>query len=167
MEINGRARLACQTPVIELDGEEAVTVRPMYNLPVIKDMLVDMEPFFDSYVEIDPAFEAENLDETSDPAIIPPDAPERHTIDPRTDCVGCGACYSGCSIAGGVYLSPAAINKALTLLNDSRDSRGRERLERLAADDGVFGCHTQGNCSRNCPEASRSPRESSTSSARR
>lgn len=151
MEIDGQARLACQTPVTDLDGD-SVTVRPLYNLPVIKDLLVDMEPFFDSYVEIDPAFEADDLDETSEPAVIYPDSPERRAIDPRTDCVGCGACFSGCSVSGENFLGPAALNKALTLIKDSRDSKTEARLDRLAADDGVFGCHTQGNCTRNCPK---------------
>lgn len=151
MEINGRARLACQTPVTNLRGD-TVDVRPLYNLPVIKDLVVDMEPFFASYAEIDPSFEAEGLDATSETAVIRPDSSERRVIDPRTDCVGCGACYSGCSVAGEEYLGPAAINKALTLIKDTRESKTKERLERLATEDGVFGCHTQGNCNTNCPK---------------
>jgi succinate dehydrogenase / fumarate reductase iron-sulfur subunit/fumarate reductase iron-sulfur subunit len=151
MEINGQARLACQTPVSEL-GDGTVTVRPLYNLPVVKDLVVDMDPFFDSHREIDPEFEAEGRDETTDPAVIEPDSPERRIIGPRTDCVGCGACYSMCSVAGDSYLGPAALNKALTLVADSRESKTAERLERLSADDGVWGCHTQGNCSRVCPK---------------
>lgn len=151
MEVNGRAVLACQTPISSLDGTE-VTVRPLYNLPVIKDLVVDMEPFFESYREIDPAFESDDYDETDDPAVIEPDSDERRIIDPRTDCVGCGACYSMCSVAGESYLGPAAINKALTLVADSRDSRTEERMERLSSSDGVWGCHIQGNCSRVCPK---------------
>lgn len=151
MEINGRARLACQTPVSDLDREE-VTVRPLYNLPVIKDLVVDMEPFFESYGEIDPSFASDELDEDDDPAVIEPDSQERRVIDPRTDCVGCGACYSMCSVAGEDYLGPAAINKALTLIADSRDSKDEQRLDRLSGEDGVWGCHTQGNCTRVCPK---------------
>lgn len=151
MEINGQARLACQTPVSDLDAD-TIGVRPMYNLPVIKDLVVDMDPFFESYTEAGVGFESDDLDEDSDTAVIAPDSPERDLIDPRTDCVGCGACYSGCSVAGENYVGPAAINRALTLIEDSRDDRTEERLERLMEADGVWGCHTQGNCTRNCPK---------------
>lgn len=151
MEIDGRARLACQTPVSDLsDGE--VTVRPLYNLPVIKDLVVDMDGFFDSFREVEPSFESEELDEDSELAVVPPDSREREIIEPRTDCVGCGACYSGCSVAGDNYLGPAALNKALVLLEDSRESKTEERLERLMESDGVWGCHTQGTCTNVCPK---------------
>ncbi|WIV67033.1 succinate dehydrogenase/fumarate reductase iron-sulfur subunit [Natrialbaceae archaeon AArc-T1-2] len=151
MEINGKARLACQTPVTDL-ADQDVTVRPMYNLPVIKDLVVDMDPFFESFEEIDPSFEADGRDEDSETAVIPPDSREREVIDPRTDCVGCGACYSSCSVAGETYLGPAAINKAVTLLKDSRETKTDERLARLSETDGVWGCHVQGECSDVCPK---------------
>lgn len=151
MEINGRARLACQTPVSDLDAE-TIRVRPMYNLPIVKDLVVDMEPFFDSYGAASIGFQSDELDEETEPATVPPASRERQLIDPRTDCVGCGACYSGCSVAGETYLGPAAINRALTLIEDSRDDRTEERLERLMGADGVWGCHTQGNCTENCPK---------------
>jgi succinate dehydrogenase / fumarate reductase iron-sulfur subunit/fumarate reductase iron-sulfur subunit len=151
MEINGRPRLACQTPVSDLDGGP-IQVRPMYNLPIVKDLVVDMDPFFDSYEAASVTFESGNLDETSDPAVVPPDSRERDIIDPRTDCVGCGACYSGCSVAGEAYLGPAAINRALTLIADSRDDLTEERLERLMASDGIWNCHTQANCTDVCPK---------------
>ena len=151
MEINGEARLACQTPVRTLsDGK--VIVRPLYNLPVVNDLVVDMDEFFDSFREIDPSFEADSLDEDSDLAVVPPESKERQIIEPRTDCVGCGACYSGCSVAGENYLGPAALNKALTLIKDSRESKTEERLERLMESDGVWGCHTQGKCTDVCPK---------------
>lgn len=152
MEINGEARLACQTPVQDLGESDHVTVRPMYNLPLVKDLVVDMDDFFEAFLAIEPSFESETLDADSDPATIAPDSRERDLVDPRTDCVGCGACFSGCSVAGETYLGPAAINKALTLIEDSRDSKGAERLARLMESDGVWGCHTQGNCTNVCPK---------------
>lgn len=152
MEINGEARLACQTSVQDLDTPEDITVRPLYNLPIIKDLVVDMDQFFESFEEIDPSFESNSLDEATDTAVIKPDTTERKRIAPRTDCVGCGACYSGCSVAGDSYLGPAAINKALTLIEDSRDDKTSERLERLQDQDGVWSCHSQGNCSDVCPK---------------
>lgn len=150
MEIDGRARLACQTPVSDLDRGE-VTVRPLYNLPVIKDLVVDMDPFFENLSEIDLSFESDR-DETDPPAVVRPDSRERKVIDPRTDCVGCGACYSGCSVAGENYLGPAAINRALTILEDSRETKTDERLARLSEDDGVWGCRVQGECTDVCPK---------------
>lgn len=151
MEIDGKARLACQTPVSDLD-DGPVRVRPMYNLPVLKDLVVDMEPFFDSWREVAIGFESEDLDEDSDPAVVPPDSRERRIVEPRTNCVGCGACYSGCSVAGETYIGPAAINRALTLIEDDRDDLTEERLERLMESDGVWGCHTQGSCTDVCPK---------------
>lgn len=151
MEINGKARLACQTPIRDLSSDE-VTVRPLYNLPVIKDLVVDMDAFFEAYREIDPSFEAVDHDGDTDPAVVPPDSRERQIIEPRTDCVGCGACFSGCSVAGDNYLGPAALNKALTLIEDSREAKTEERLKRIMESDGVWGCHTQGNCTDVCPK---------------
>lgn len=150
MEINGQAGLACQTPVNDL-ADGPIRVRPMYNLPVIKDLVVDMEPFFESYKAIKPSFESDR-DSSIDPSVIKPDARERQIIDPRTDCVGCGACYSGCSVAGEDYLGPAALNKALQLIVDSRDTATADRLDRLSEADGVWRCHTQGVCTQNCPK---------------
>ena len=150
MEINGQARLACQTPVTDLDAEP-ITVRPLYNLPVIKDLVVDMDEFFESFQAIDLDFESDR-DENDPPAVIDPDSRERQRIEPRTDCVGCGACYSGCTVAGDSYLGPAAINRALTLLLDSRETKTDERLDRLSEGDGVWGCHVQGECTDVCPK---------------
>lgn len=150
MEINGQARLSCQTPVSDLD-QGVVTVRPLYNLPVIKDLVVDMDPFFESFTEIDTAFESDR-DETDPPAVVRPESMERQVIDPRTDCVGCGACYSGCTVAGGSYLGPAALNRALTLVKDSRETKTDERLARLSEGDGVWGCRVQGECTDVCPK---------------
>ena len=150
MEINGQARLACQTPVSNLARSE-ITVRPLYNLPVIKDLVVDMDSFFENFAEIGLSFESDR-DESDPPAVIEPNSKERKVIDPRTDCVGCGACYSGCSVAGENYLGPAAINKALTLLKDSRETKTEKRLERLSESDGVWGCHVQGECTDACPK---------------
>lgn len=151
MEINHRAQLACQTSVSDLD-DGPVRVAPLFNLPVVKDLVVDMDPFFRSFERIDPSFGADEFDADTDPAVIPPDSRERAIIEPRTDCIGCGACYSGCSVAGDSFLGPAAINKALTLISDSRDAKTDERLDRLAASDGVWGCHTQGMCTDVCPK---------------
>lgn len=152
MEINGEPRLACQTAVSSLDRSDDIRVRPLYNLPVIKDLIVDMDNFFGKFKEIGPSFSSDTLDETTDPATIKPDSTERERIAPRTDCVGCGACFSGCSVAGENYLGPAAINKALKLIEDSRDDKTVERIERLQDHDGVWSCHTQGNCSNVCPK---------------
>jgi succinate dehydrogenase/fumarate reductase iron-sulfur protein len=152
MVINGRARLACQTAVTDLNDPESVTIRPLYNFPLVKDLVVDMDEFFDKFEEVDPSFESDTFDESSDPAVIDPDSRERQVIAPRTDCVGCGACFSDCSVAGKNYLGPAAINKALTLIKDSRDDKTDERLERLSDSDGVWSCHTQGTCSDVCPK---------------
>lgn len=150
VRLNGRAILACQTRV-EPDWT-AVRLDPLAGLPVVRDLIVDMGPFFDEWARVKPYFvPVEGLDE---PARIRPDAPERRLIDPQLNCITCGACYSSCGIAGyrRDFLGPAALNRALVLIADSRDAAGHERLEAVTGTDGVDRCHYIYGCSAVCPK---------------
>ena len=147
---DGRSVLACQARIEP--GTEAVRIDPVAGLPVIRDLLVDTRPFWDEWARVTPYLvPREGLDE---PARIAPDAGERQLIDPALDCIGCGACYSSCGVADGSrdFLGPAALNRAMVLIADSRDAAGEERLAAVAAGDGVDRCHYMYGCTAACPK---------------
>jgi succinate dehydrogenase / fumarate reductase iron-sulfur subunit len=149
MVINGRERLACKTVVSDLQ-ERTITIRPLNHFPVVKDLVVDMDPFFKKYREALPFFvPAQSTDE---PAVIRPDAKERRDIGLSTECIACGCCVSSCSMIRyhETYCGPAALNRAFTLIADSRDGLRDERIARVLED--CFRCRTELNCTEVCPK---------------
>jgi succinate dehydrogenase / fumarate reductase iron-sulfur subunit len=149
MVINGRDGLACST---RLDGMgRTVTVEPMRRMPVIKDLVVDMAPFWQKYAAIKPYFVGGRHEE---PAVIRPDSGEREIIDAQLDCITCGACYSACPIVAfnPNYVGPAALNRAYNLVADVRDMATDERLAAVCCSDGAFTCHNAFNCVEVCPQ---------------
>lgn len=150
VRLNGRAVLACQTRV-EPDCT-AVRLDPLAGLPVVRDLVVDMTPFFDEWARVTPYFVPR--EERDEPAIVAPDAAERLLIDPRLGCITCGACYSSCEIAstGREFLGPAALNRAMVLIADSRDGAAAERLAAVTGRDGVDRCHYVYGCTIVCPK---------------
>jgi succinate dehydrogenase / fumarate reductase iron-sulfur subunit len=149
MVINGRERLACKTVVGDLP-EKMITIRPLNHFPVIKDLVVDMEPFFKAYEESIPYFAPET--ETDEPAVIRPDSTERMDIGLSTECIACGCCVSSCTMVNQHedYAGPAALNRAFTLLADSRDGLRRERMEAVV--DSCYNCRLEFNCTEVCPK---------------
>ena len=89
MVINSREALACQTVIADLKRGE-ITLRPLNHLPIVKDLLVDMDPFFEKYQEALPYFDASQG--TDEPSIIRPDSKERRVISDSTECIACGLC---------------------------------------------------------------------------
>jgi succinate dehydrogenase/fumarate reductase iron-sulfur protein len=154
MVINGREGLACGLRLAHL--RSPVSVEPLRSLPVIKDLLVDLRPFFDKYRAVDPFYvgEASSLaGPASEPAVVPPEDPARDVVDRQIDCISCGACYSACPVVGLVpeFLGPAALNRAYAVAADPRDTAGSERLHRAWANAGAHACHSVGNCVSVCP----------------
>lgn len=149
MVINGRESLACQTVIADLKREE-VTLRPLNHFPIVKDLLLDMEVFFEKYQEALPYFEASR--ETDEPSIIRPDSRERRVISDATECIACGLCVSSCTMAHWHkdYLGPGALNRAFTLLADSRDGLHKERLARVLK--ACYHCRSEFNCTEVCPK---------------
>ncbi len=149
MVINGRERLACKTVVADLKEKE-IHLRPLNHFPVVKDLVVDMEPFFERYRAALPFFEP--AAETCEPAVIPPDSRERRDIGLSTECIACGCCVSSCTMVyhHEAYCGPAAINRAFTLVADSRDGLRRERL--AAVLESCYHCRTEFNCTDVCPK---------------
>jgi succinate dehydrogenase / fumarate reductase iron-sulfur subunit len=150
MVINGEEALACKKNVAEIPAGREITVRPLNHFPVIKDLVVDMTPFFEKYESILPFFEPK--DAYSEPALISPDSQERLDIGSATECIACGCCVSSCTMAYDHegYAGPAALNRAFTLLADSRDALYAERLDRALAS--CYNCRTEFNCTEVCPK---------------
>ncbi len=149
MVINGKEALACQTVVANLSKGE-ITVRPLNHFPIVRDLVVDMDPFFENYEKAITYFQA--AQELEEPAIIRPDSKERMIISDSTECIACGCCVSACTMAHWHkdYMGPGALNRAFTLLADSRDGLHKERLiEVLGA---CYFCRTEFNCTEVCPK---------------
>jgi succinate dehydrogenase / fumarate reductase iron-sulfur subunit len=154
MRINGVNHLACKTLVRTLaePGAEfvAIKVQPLLGLPVIKDLVVDMEPFFQHYRSVLPFFVSHLLPPERERLQTPED---RARIDDGTKCILCACCTTSCPSfwADHRYVGPAAIVQAHRFIFDSRDTAGRERLTILNAPTGVWRCRTILNCTDCCP----------------
>ncbi|HEX6939779.1 MAG TPA: succinate dehydrogenase iron-sulfur subunit [Longimicrobiales bacterium] len=149
MRINGANGLACK--VLMRDVGEKVTIEPLLGLPVIKDLIVDMEPFFDQYRSIMPYLVNDE---------VPPDGrerlqsiEERERFDDTTKCILCAACTTACPSywANDEFVGPASIVNAHRFIFDSRDRAGQERLDILNSKTGVWRCRTIYNCTVACP----------------
>ncbi len=148
MMINGRNRLACK--MLAKDCPQPITIEPMRGFRVIKDLIVDMEPFFAKYKSVKPYL----VNDEPAPATERVQSPaERERFDDTTKCILCGACTSSCPSfwANGEYVGPAAIVQAHRFLFDSRDQAKGERLEVLNELTGVWRCRTIFNCVEACP----------------
>lgn len=149
--VNGREALACQTAIGSL-GTDRVRVAPLRALPVLRDVMCDMTPFFDSLKRADAALRSKEPDRKTLRA-MPPAEPRRALIERQNGCLTCGACFSACewSATRPGYLGPAAMNRVLMLSLDERDALGKARLATVAHESGALRCHGLGNCSEVCP----------------
>jgi succinate dehydrogenase iron-sulfur subunit len=149
MRINGRNRLACKVLVKDLDTQE-ITVEPLLGLRVLKDMFVDMEPFFEHYRSVMPYFVNDEQEPEKERLQSPR---QRERFDDTTKCILCAACTTSCPSfwANDKYVGPAAIVNAHRFIFDSRDRAAAERLRVLNDQFGVYRCHTIFNCTEACP----------------
>jgi succinate dehydrogenase / fumarate reductase, iron-sulfur subunit len=148
MLINGANRLACKVLVREL-GEQ-ISVEPLRGLEVKKDLLVDMDPFFESYREMLPFL----INDTPAPDTERRQSPEqRKRFDDTTKCILCATCTTSCPVfwADDRYFGPASIVNAHRFIFDSRDQGAPERLDLLNDKEGVWRCRTTFNCTDACP----------------
>ncbi len=148
MRINGSNHLACKVLLKNLGKK--ITVEPLPGLRVIKDLLVDMERFFDLYRGIKPYLITHSTPPERERLQSPR---ERARFDDTTKCILCAACTSSCPSywANPEYVGPAAIVNAHRFLFDSRDEGRDERLDILGSRDGVWRCRTIFNCVEACP----------------
>jgi len=148
MRINGFNRLACKTLVRDTGAK--ITVEPILGLSVIKDLIVDMEPFFENYRSVKPWF----INDEPEPAQERYQSQEdRERFDNTTKCILCACCTTSCPSfwANDQYVGPAAIVTAHRFIFDSRDRAAAERLKILNDVFGVYRCHTVFNCTLACP----------------
>ncbi|MEU2546424.1 succinate dehydrogenase iron-sulfur subunit [Streptomyces roseolus] len=150
MRINGKNRLACKTLIKDLNPEKPITVEPIKGLTVMKDLVVDMEPFFQAYRDVMPFLVTKGNEPTRERR---QSAEDRERFDDTTKCILCAACTSSCPVFwnDGQYFGPAAIVNAHRFIFDSRDEAGEQRLEILNDKDGVWRCRTTFNCTDACP----------------
>ena len=150
MRINGKNSLACK--LLIRDVGEKIQVEPIFGLPVIKDLIVDMEPFFEHYRSVMPYF--------INNSPVPANGRERlqsqedkDLITDTTNCILCAACTTACPSfwANGQYVGPAAIVQAHRFIFDSRDEATKDRLDILGEPNGVWRCRTIYNCTPACP----------------
>lgn len=148
VRINGVNRLACK--VLVRDVGARIQVEPILGMEVIKDLIVDMEPFFEHYRSVlpflindEPAPEKERLQSQE----------QRSRFDDTTKCILCAACTTACPSywASDEYVGPAAIVQAHRFIYDSRDHGSKERLEILNDRMGIWRCHDVYNCTDACP----------------
>jgi fumarate reductase iron-sulfur subunit len=152
MTVNGAARWTCRTHVASVAGDGRLTIAPLANLPLIRDLVVDMRPFFDKWARPRGRFEGTRT-RRDDFARVEPRDPARVAADAGIECIGCAVCYASCDVVRWrpAFLGPAALNRAWTLVNDERDAAKRARLAAVAGDAGCHACHTQGSCTERCP----------------
>ncbi len=148
MRINGRNRLACT--LLVKDAGSKLTIEPLLGLKIVKDLVVDMDPFFESYKKVKPYL----INEDTPPPTERLQSPEQRAIfDDTTKCILCAACTTSCPPfwANKEFVGPASIVNAHRFIFDSRDQGAGERLDILNQREGVWRCRTIFNCTDACP----------------
>jgi succinate dehydrogenase / fumarate reductase iron-sulfur subunit len=150
LNINGRNGLACITPLKDL--KQPIEIRPLPGLPVIRDLVVDMEQFYRQYRAVKPYLI--NHDPTPEVEFRQTPA-ERERLDGLYECILCACCSTACPSFWwnpDKFLGPAALLQARRFLADSRDQATEERLDELEDAYKLFRCHTIMNCVQVCPK---------------
>ncbi len=149
MLINGRNRLACEFLV--RDAGSRITIEAIRGMPLVKDLLVDLDGFWEKYKQVMPYLVNDEVPEGGRERRQSP--AERERFDDTTKCILCAACTTACPVfwTNPDYVGPASIVNAHRFIFDSRDRAGAERLEIMADADGVWRCRTVFNCVEACP----------------
>lgn len=150
MRINGVCALACQKLVKDYQSEEVV-VEPLPNFRVVKDLIVDLEPFFHAVASMKPYLSASDPPEKE--RLQSPE--ERKKIDDACRCILCACCTSACPVIAEKtdFIGPAACVQAARMVFDSRDEHHAQRLRQLDRADGLWPCRNFFECTRVCPRA--------------
>ena len=152
MRINGHAGLACKTRVSNISpGGEPLTVEPAGVMPVIKDLVVDMTPFWDKVNAVEPWLQPQGPEPEGE--YIAPNEDMLH-LARVMDCIMCGACVSDCTVleVDPNFLGPAALAKAYRFVADPRDSQDTARLKALSEYTGIWDCTRCYECVQVCPK---------------
>jgi succinate dehydrogenase / fumarate reductase iron-sulfur subunit len=150
MNINGKNGLACITKLVDLPAK--VVLRPLPGLPVIRDLVVDMQPFYDQYERVEPYLQNSEPMPTKERLQSPAD---REKLDGLYECILCACCTSSCPSYWwnpDKFLGPAALLQANRFIQDSRDTHTEERLAKLSDPFSLFRCRGIMNCVTVCPK---------------
>ncbi|MGK7344257.1 MAG: succinate dehydrogenase/fumarate reductase iron-sulfur subunit [Candidatus Nitrospinota bacterium M3_3B_026] len=155
MRANGHALLACKTQAAGLVRDGVIQVDPIGNFEVIRDLVVDLEPFWASLKSIKPWLMPDTRDNTEKEREQTPE--QFLKIDNATTCILCASCWSDCNVmeVDKKFLGPATLAKAQRFIHDSRDAKTQERVEDIAGPGGVWDCTHCGECSTRCPTESK------------
>ncbi|MGD9577471.1 MAG: succinate dehydrogenase/fumarate reductase iron-sulfur subunit [Syntrophorhabdus sp.] len=150
MVINGKIDLACRTQVAAF-GSNTIVLEPLPNLEIIKDLVVDLTPFWNMYEKVKPYLIRTSPDPEKE---IQQSEEERKRIDQYVNCILCACCYGACPVLARDpdYVGPAALAKLERFMLDSRDERPDDFLENVNNDKGVWGCDTILRCIDACPK---------------
>jgi len=157
MVINGVPRLACQTQIAEVatEANPVITIEPLYNFPVLRDLATDFTSFFEKHRRVKPYLLREDVKEREDPVdqyLMTPD--EYMDVFEYSLCISCGLCYASCPVAASdpEYLGPQALAYAARYVLDVRDEKPEARLVIVDSEHGCHRCHYAGTCSMVCPK---------------
>ncbi|MDA1096367.1 MAG: succinate dehydrogenase iron-sulfur subunit [Chloroflexi bacterium] len=152
MKINGQSRLACKTLVAQIEHEgEVITVDPMGNMPTIKDLVVDMDSFWDKIRSVQPYLRPEGPEPEREYLV----SNESMThLAVAMNCIMCGACVSDCTVleVDKSFIGPAALAKAFRFAADPRDGHRQDRLELYTEPSGIWDCTRCSMCVQACPK---------------
>jgi len=152
MMVNGIPRWSCRTHVEKVVQDKRLTIEPMRNMPVIKDLACNMDEFFNKWKSAEGQFHGrKSRQDTVEPLL--PESPKRLAAGAAIECINCAICYAACDVVSWnpAYLGPAALNRAWSLVNDERDTAQQSRLKAIASDAGCHNCHSHQNCATYCP----------------
>lgn len=152
MTVNGVPRWTCRTHVAKATKDNTITITPLRNLPVIKDLAVDMDPFFDKWIKAGGVHAASRNRNESIEAVVP-SSPARIEIDEAIECINCSVCYAACDTVSNNadFLGPAALQRAWTAFLDPKHANPDAILEAVSGAGGCHNCHSQGSCTVHCP----------------
>jgi len=151
MRINGHAGLACKTKLVDVMVGGKVRVEPAGNLPVVKDLIVDLKPFVDKIRAVEPWLKPAGPDPKRE--YIVPNETMQHLVGVM-GCIMCGACVSDCTVmeVDKNFLGPAALAKAYRFVGDPRDGAVKDRLKALNEYTGIWDCTRCMECIQACPK---------------
>ena len=152
MNIDGTPSLACQKLVKDLDKRE-ITVEPLSFFPIVKDLIVDMDPFFERMKQVHPENWKINPVQVSKEIQMSPE--EHDEIKEAIKCIMCGCCTAACPVnleEDPEYIGPAAVLRSQRYIMDSRREDVKERIAQINTPQGVWGCKVYGECTRVCPK---------------
>ena len=149
MSINGKLDLACRVRLRNLHTDRVV-LEPLPHFEILKDLVVDMDPFWHKYERVQPWLHA-GVSQAAESRMT---VSEREKIDQYVNCILCGICLGACPVlkSNPEFTGPAALAKLYRFVADAREGRRTQSLEQEDGEQGMWGCRTVGQCTRACPK---------------